>query len=192
VPATVEQVSGCPECGFAFVEVESDPASGLEVWRYEEGRFESAPQSIDALCGQITEILRSPVEGDRLTLSSTPGRWTPLEYACHVRDALLLQRERVLKALRGHGDEFLPMGREERAVHDGYNEQDPHNVALQLEQAALLFSGLLRRLSPPDWDLEVAYVFPEASLRSLRWIAVHTEHEAIHHLHDMKGRPGDS
>jgi hypothetical protein len=52
-------------------------------------------------------------------------------------------------------------------------------------QAALLFTDLLHRLGPAEWDLEVVYLFPEPSRRNLRWVAVHTAHEVVHHLRDM-------
>lgn len=174
---------GCPACGFPFVEVRGDPAALPDAWQYDEGGFGSAGETIASASEQIAEVVRSHAE--HLRLRSTPDRWSPLEYACHVRDVLLVQRERVLKALRGHGHEVLPMGRDERVVHDDYNAQQPANVALQVEQAALLFVDLLQRLSPSEWDLEVAYLFPEASSRSLRWVAVHTAHEVVHHLHDI-------
>jgi hypothetical protein len=78
------------------------------------------------------------------------------------------------------------MGRDERVTDDGYNKQDPRDVAVQIEQASILFVGLLDRLTEADWSLEVAYSFPEASMRTLRWVAVHTAHEVTHHLHDMR------
>ncbi|MFI1154959.1 hypothetical protein [Streptomyces sp. NPDC020817] len=47
-----------------------------------------------------------------------PGIWSPLEYACHVRDVLLVQRERVLAARRSNTPVADPMGRDEHvAVH---------------------------------------------------------------------------
>ena len=181
-PAGVEPSRSCPECGFTSVRV-SGQAGALTVWHYDEDVFRSASEAISAGCGQIAEILRSSPE--RLRIRLDPERWSPLEYACHVRDALLIQRERVLKALRGHGDEVLPMGRDERVMHDGYNEQQPRNVALQVEQAALLFTDLLQRLRPSEWELEVTYLFPAPSPRTLRWVAVHTAHEVLHHLYDI-------
>ncbi len=179
-------MAGCPDCGFAFVEVSSDPDPALPTWGYDESAFASAGDVITTASERIAEIVRS--QGANLRVRPEPDRWSSLEYACHVRDVLLIQRERVLKALRGHGDEVLPMGRDDRVVDDGYNEQQPVNVALQVEQAAVLLVDLLQRLRPSDWDLEVAYLFPEASRRTLRWVAVHTAHEATHHLHDIDGK----
>ncbi|OBJ35810.1 hypothetical protein A5621_16755, partial [Mycobacterium colombiense] len=115
-----------------------------------------------------------------------PDVWSPLEYGCHLRDVLLVQRERVLAARRVNSADCASMGREERAEHDGYNEQDPLEVARQLTDAAMLFSNVLARLSADDWERTVVYHYPETSERSLRWVAVHTAHELQHHLLDIR------
>jgi hypothetical protein len=114
-----------------------------------------------------------------------PAVWSPLEYACHVRDVLLVQRERVLAMRRGFSGDASPMGRDERVEHDGYNEQQPDDVAVEIEHAAFLFANVLDHLEPGDWDLTIGYQFPQPERRSLRWVAVHTEHELVHHLHDI-------
>ena len=112
--------------------------------------------------------------------------WSPLEYGCHVRDVLMVQRERVLAARRMDCPSFHPMGRDERAAHDGYAEQDPLAVARQLTDAAQLFANDLSRLGPADWDRSVMYNYPTLFERSLRWVAVHTVHEVRHHLGDVR------
>lgn len=178
-------MNGCPECGFTSMDI--DPQEAAEghpfPWRYDESDWGAAGAQIVTACDAAAAMLRS--NGDVRT-RPVPGRWSSLEYACHIRDVLLIQRERVLKALRGHGNEPLPMGRDERVEDDGYNEQDRHNVAVQLEQSAILFVGLLDRLTESEWAFNVAYAFPESSMRSLRWVAVHTAHEVARHLHDMR------
>jgi hypothetical protein len=157
-------------------------ASAPFPWRYDESQWNTASDQIRQACGAAAQLLRTTTD---VRTRQTAGRWSSLEYACHIRDVLLVQRERVLKAMRGHGDEPFPMGRDERVLHDGYNEQDPLDVAVQLEQSAILFTGLLDRLAPLEWDLEVDYAFPDPAMRNLKWVAVHTAHEVIHHLHDM-------
>lgn len=117
-----------------------------------------------------------------------PDVWSPLEYGCHVRDVLLVQRERVLAARRADRPSFDPMGRDERVEHDGYATQDPGAVARQLHDAAALFANVLERLQPSDWDRTVLYNFPVRLERSLRWVAVHTEHEVRHHLQDIEAQ----
>ena len=54
-------------------------------------------------------------------------------------------------------------------------------------------STMQRRCSPTcsiglgsDWDRTVVYNYPSHSVRSLRWVAVHTVHELQHHLLDVR------
>ena len=111
--------------------------------------------------------------------------WSPLEYGCHLRDVLLVQRERVLLARRADRPSPPLMGREERVGHDGYSEQDPADVARQLSDAARMVSNVLSRLGA-DWERLVVYDGLEPPERSLRWVAIDTWHEVHHHLRDVK------
>ncbi len=111
--------------------------------------------------------------------------WSPLEYACHVRDVLLVQRERVLAARRTERPAFAPMGRDERVAHDGYAEQAVGDVSRQLLDASLMLANVFGRLDTDDWDRTVMYNYPKRFERSLRWVAVHTLHEVRHHLLDV-------
>jgi hypothetical protein len=122
----------------------------------------------------------------RLQHKPSPLVWSPLEYTCHVRDMLLVQRERVLAARRQDQPVAEPMGRDQRVEHDGYNDQQPADVARQLADAALLLSNAFTRLSWADWERTVVYTYPEQRQRSLRWVAAHTVHELRHHLRDIR------
>ncbi|ANR94002.1 hypothetical protein BBJ32_10030 [Mycobacterium avium] len=149
-------------------------------------RAGTAGDDIRARAAEVGEILRDNAIDVRRR--SRPDLWSPLEYACHLRDVLLVQRERVLAARRTGGADCASMGRDERAEHDGYNEQDPREVARQLADAATLFGNVLARLSNEDWDRTLVYHYPETRERSLRWVAVHTAHELHHHLLDIRGQ----
>lgn len=116
----------------------------------------------------------------------TPRVWSPLEYACHMRDVLLIQRERLLAARRSDAPVAEPMGRDERVEHDGYLQQNPADVARQLQDATLLFAHALDQLGPGDWERTLTVPYPEPAVRSLRWLAVHTVHELHHHLLDIR------
>jgi hypothetical protein len=163
-------VKDCVACGFV----------------YDEGLAPAAGRSIIACADVISSLLEGA--NGRAATRRSPETWSPLEYACHVRDVLLVQRERVLLARRVEEPDLPPMGREERVEHDGYAEQDPTDVARQLRDAALLFDGVLSRLDPSDWDRTLTYNWPEPGVRSLRWVAVHTLHEAAHHLGDIRNQ----
>jgi hypothetical protein len=51
-----------------------------------------------------------------------------------------------------------------------------------------MFSNVLARLTADDWDRTVIYHYPETCERSLRWVAIHTMHEAQHHLLDIRSQ----
>lgn len=157
----------CDECGFRYDLADADEAAG---------RIALGAAEIDLLLN---------ADGD-LRSRRQPGVWSPLEYGCHVRDVLLVQRERVLAARRADRVECTPMGREERVEHDGYAGQNPVDVARQLADAALLLGNVLERLGPDDWERLVVYSYPEPAERTLRWVAVHTVHEMQHHTLDIR------
>jgi DinB family protein len=153
---------------------------------YELDRAELAARAIRVGAGELADVL----ERDDLDLRTRrrPEQWSPLEYGCHVRDVLLVQRERVLMARSVETPSFDPMNRDLRVEFDGYAEQDPHAVARQLRDAALLFTNVLARFGPDDWERHVMYNYPAPWERSLRWVAVHTQHEIVHHLRDVRGQ----
>jgi DinB superfamily len=157
----------CTQCGFG----------------YDLTQATTAAATINELVGAAVAVLRDRTVDVRSRRQ--PALWSPLEYGCHLRDVLLVQRERVLAALRADRPDYPAMGRDERVVHDGYADQEPLDVARQLADAAQMFCHLLGRLSDDDWDRTLLYHFPETSERSLRWVAVHTLHEAQHHLGDI-------
>jgi hypothetical protein len=161
-------VERCEECGFVYNLFEAPTAASTIVSGVAEFVTLLADRDVD---------VRSRRE---------PGIWSPLEYGCHLRDVLLVQRERVLAGRRMDRPWCQPMGRDERVDHDGYADQQPADVARQLSDAAQLFSNVLDRLRSADWDRNVTYNYPKPTVRALRWVAVHTLHEVSHHLLDVR------
>ena len=160
-------VDRCAGCGFEY-DLGDAPRAGLYII---------------SGAADIAEILAS---GRNVQERPDPATWSPVEYGCHVRDVLLVQRERVLAALIMERPSFDPMNRDERAEYDGYAEQTPERVARQLHEAAYLFANVLAHFKPADWDRVLMYNYPKLFERSLRWIAVHTVHEVGHHLLDVR------
>jgi len=151
---------------------------------YQLAAAEDASTGISAGAEQLADVLtRTDLD---LRTRRAPDLWSPLEYGCHVRDVLLVQRERVLAARRTDKPTFEPMGRDERVEHDGYAGQDPAAVARQLRDAAAMFVNDLARLQPDEWERTLMYSYPVEMERSLRWVAEHTEHEVQHHLLDVR------
>lgn len=153
-------------------------------FEYREEAFAAAASEIVTCAGALAARIREPAADVRTRRS--PEQWSPLEYACHVRDLLLVQRERVLAARWVEQPSFAPMGRDERVALDGYAEQDPAAVARQLEDAAAMFANVLERLSAGEWDRTVVYNYPAEQVRTLRWVAVRTLHEVVHHRWDVQ------
>jgi hypothetical protein len=145
---------------------------------------DDVPEGIRRQVAEVVAILCN----DAVDLRSRrrPSVWSGPEYGCHLRDMLLVQRERVLAARRVERPECAPMGRDERVEHDGYAQQEPEDVARQLADAAQLLGNVLAHLDEDDWDRTVIYHYPETHERSLRWVAIHTLHEACHHLLDIR------
>jgi DinB family protein len=127
-------------------------------------------------------------DGANFTQRPAPDTWSALEYCCHVRDVLLVQRERVLHARRANRPVIDVMGRDERVDHDGYAEQSPVAVARQLRDAASLFTGVLTRFDDETWSRTVIYPYPVPTERDLAWVALHTQHEVRHHLADVRSQ----
>ncbi|MFW6092113.1 MAG: DinB family protein [Actinomycetota bacterium] len=157
----------CEECGFG----------------YDLGRAAQAGAEITDGAAALAAMVAAA--GTDVRSRRWPQTWSPLEYACHVRDMLLVQRERVLLARRKDRPSVEPMGRDERVEHDGYAEQEVADVARQLTDAARLFANVLARLGDADWDRTMEYHYPGTAERSLRWVAVHTLHEVSHHTLDV-------
>ncbi len=157
----------CPECGFDY---------------YGFARTD------------IGDRLRSLAESHAERLSETPFAyasarprpgWSALEYGCHVRDVLLVQRERIALAQVEDRPTFVPMRRDERAVELRYNEQEPATVATGLHTAANALANVLAGFDDSAWARSGTYTYPEPALRDVDWIARHTVHELSHHLGDV-------
>ncbi len=178
--------SAYPRCGDYGGNVTECAACQFDYGQMEGQDFAT---SAGPLAAAYVDLLES-TSGTILRARPSLDVWSPLEYACHVRDLLLVQRERVLAARRQGRPVAEPMGRDERVEHDGYNHQSPSDVARQLSDATLLLSNAFGRLSPADWDRTVIYPYaypdPNPGERSLRWMATHTLHELSHHLIDIR------
>ena len=157
----------CAECGFEYRPATAQQAAAVIV------------SGIDELAATLNDY--PDVRRRRI-----PERWSPLEYGCHVRDVLLVQRERILLARRTDRPALPTMGRDERADHDGYADQDPADVAQELIMSARMLANVLDRLTDDDWHRRVLYNYPDRVERELCWVAEHTVHEVRHHLLDIR------
>ena len=160
-------MSRCQECSYAFDSL---------------GRAEII-QEVLALADEH-RLMLSFVPPRRLRDHPRPAAWSVLEYSCHVRDVLRFQRERVALALAQDTPRFASMRRDERAVEERYNEQDPALVAGQIMCAARRFAAALLALDDDGWLRTGCYPWPAPEIRTLEWVGRRTAHELAHHLFD--------
>ena len=157
----------CPDCGFSYAVGRADALAWL---RSDTRSF------VDVFAQYDDATARTRPE---------PDVWSPLEYACHVRDVLLVQHERVVLALETDEPTFVPMRRDERADELKYNEQDPAVVADEINTASAAFIALYEEMNDEQWNRRGVYNYPTPQLRTMEWIAIHTVHELLHHRGDI-------
>lgn len=162
----------CAECGYAY---DSLPRDEL-------------PASIRALGPRYAGLLTH--DPSELRAHTSTGTWSPLEYACHLRDVLRVQRERIALALAEETPVFASMRREERVAEERYNDQEPEVVAAELSAAAEELAAALEALDGSDWLRTGTYNWPETRERTVEWIARHTVHEGEHHIMDIDRQLG--
>jgi S-DNA-T family DNA segregation ATPase FtsK/SpoIIIE len=160
-------VSHCDDCGFVYTDV--------------------SPAEIPAALSEFGPQFSARLARDPAALRSRPSPevWSPLEYTCHLRDVLVVQRERLALALVEDCPTFVPMGRDERVTRDRYNDQDPQGVADELTVAATAIAEAFAALSADQWERSSIYNYPTRTERTMVWLGQHTIHEGRHHLADV-------
>lgn len=106
----------CPECGLAAGEV---PATGLVA-------------ALEQALVRWPQVARR--EGAEVR--KVHGRWSDLEYACHVRDVCMVFTQR-LQLIRNQDDPtFADWDQDKTAKDEQYGQQAACDVSAELEQAA--------------------------------------------------------
>jgi predicted carbohydrate-binding protein with CBM5 and CBM33 domain len=162
-------MTACTECGYEFESLGRD----------------DIVTALMSFADDYRQLLTS-VDSDRLRAHPRAGSWSALEYGCHVRDVLRIQRDRVILAQTADIPEFISMRRDERAVEEHYNGQDPAVVAGQLAAGASDLTRTLAALADTGWQRTGVYQWPVREVRTVEWIGRHTAHELAHHLFDSR------
>jgi hypothetical protein len=162
-------VDRCLQCGFVFGDLRADQIAG----------------ALRALPARY-RLLLSDVEESVWRRRPEPEVWSALEYTCHVRDVLLVQRDRALLALVETRPSFPRMYREERVGLARYDAHPPAEVSDQLGMAAELCATVFERLTSEQQARPLIYNFPAAMERDVAWLGRHTVHEGEHHLGDTR------
>lgn len=150
----------CDECGFDAAAV--DPAR--------------AGEEVLAMVPRWRGALARPDARDR----PNEATWSVLEYACHVRDVLVLFAERLRMIREQDGPEFANWDQD--AAAGDYAEQDPAVVAAELGPAADVFGAEIAVVQ--DWD-RPGYR-SNGSAFTTDTLTRYAMHDLVHHLHDVR------
>jgi hypothetical protein len=161
-------VETCEVCGFVWDDV-ADP--------------DVAPR-IRAGAEMLARLLRNAP--DVATTRPTADRWSMLEYGAHVRDVMLVLRDRFVVGVVTDNPGFTPMYRDERVELGMYRGDDPVALATEIEVAAALLVRMLEALAPEQLERTCQYGYPGPSTRTLRWMAAQAVHEVEHHCRDVE------
>ena len=162
------QSDPCPQCGHDPAQL---PVSAL------------GSSAIEAAAGW-REFLET-ADPDALRLSPTPDVWTPLQYAFHTRDMLVVFGDRIELACR-EDDPVVPWFDPGDEEWRAYNEAEPATAAVAIEQAAGGFSSIVGRLQDDDWSRTARR--DGVDRFTVAGLACFGLHEAHHHLLDAQGR----
>ncbi|WP_405060545.1 DinB family protein [Kribbella sp. NBC_01505] len=162
----------CEQCGFNY---DTGDLQGTVTLLVRQAA-DCSMALIKAAAGPDSNVVR---------LRPEPEVWSAIEYACHVRDVLEVQRFRIAQCLAEDRPVYAPMDRTGRVKQEKYENQDPMEVAAALVRFAKDFGAAARVLTPPQLGKLGLYNYPVRMPRSLSWVIRHTAHEIQHHRHDI-------
>ncbi len=153
----------CDECGFDASAM--DRADGPRLIREAAGDLGAAALRDDA------------------RTRPAPTVWSPLEYACHARDACRIYLERVRLMLTEHDPTFADWDQDETAVAERYWEQDPAQVAALLDRAAGRLAEAFAAVAGDQWRRPGRR--SNGSVFTVDTLSRYFVHDLVHHVHDV-------
>ncbi len=154
----------CPECGF----------DARSVTR------ERVPDLLRTNAAAWPAVLTGPAPARR----PGPATWSPLEYACHVRDVCRVYTERLHLMTTESGPHYPNWDQDATAVEDRYHEQDPATVATELTGAAEVLAAAFEAVT--DWTRTGTR--SDGAHFTIETFARYLVHDPVHHLWDVTGR----
>lgn len=156
----------CPDCGFDPTAVDQADVPGLT--RH--------------IAATIADALSTP----EATVRPEPTVWSPVEYACHVRDVCGLFRERLDLMVTQDDPEFADWNQDTTAIEQRYWTQQPDVVAAELRAAAELIAEEFAAVHGAQWQRPGRR--SNGSLFTVDTFARYFLHDVAHHAWDVTGR----
>jgi SAM-dependent methyltransferase len=153
----------CPECGF--------DAPGLDRSR--------VGQAIRDNATLWDVVLRT----DDAAVRPQANVWSPLEYACHVRDVNRLFARRLLLMLETDAPAFDNWDQDRAAEADDYGSQDPATVAGEVVASAEAVAAAYDQVSDDQWQRTGTR--SDGATFTVDSFARYHLHDLVHHAHDV-------
>lgn len=160
----------CPECGF---DAGSFPATAVA-------------DHVRANAAGWERVLAGPEAAVRTR--PAPTVWSPLEYACHVRDVLRLYDHRLVLMLTQDDPLYPNWDQDVTAVADRYGEQDPATVSTELVAAATKVADRFAELTSSQWTRTGRR--SDGASFTVDSFSRYFLHDVIHHLWDVTPHNG--
>jgi len=180
VPETVPEAIVPDSKDWTWVLREPCPECGYDAQAVERGSF---GRHIRQNASTWAAVLALPSARTR----PEPATWSPLEYACHVRDVHRIFGERLRSMLEEDAPRFANWDQDETAVEERYGEQDPATVAGELAEAADAVAARYEAV-PVDDDA----TWGRSGLRSdgseftVDTLGRYQLHDLVHHAWDVR------
>ena len=155
----------CPECGIDV----------REVARADIGEM------VRANAVAWIAVLESPAP---VRERPSPSVWSPLEYACHVRDVFRLFDHRLHLMLTEDDPLYPNWDQDATAEAERYGEQDPGVVGLELHAAATALADDFDRVPTAAWNRTGRR--SDGATFTVESFARYLIHDPVHHLHDVR------
>lgn len=155
----------CPECDF---EAGAVTASAL-------------PALLRGFATRWLAVLARPDVARR----PAPNVWSPLEYACHVRDVCGVFRGRAERMLAEDRPTFESWDQDATAVAERYGAQDPVEVAIALRRAADDAAARFAGVSGDGWERRG--LRSDGAEFTVESLGQYFAHDLAHHLWDVRG-----
>jgi DinB superfamily len=157
----------CPECGLDTQSFPREAIAGM------------VRESAAAWASMLTTT-------ENLGQRRSPTLWSPLEYACHVRDVYRLYDERLRLMLETDDPHYPNWDQDATAVASRYGEQDPAQVLVELTQAAAAVANRFDAVAGEQWQR--TGVRGDGARFTIESFARYFIHDPIHHLADVTGQ----
>ncbi|GJF30149.1 methyltransferase type 12 [Kitasatospora sp. NE20-6] len=157
----------CSDCGLNASGVVREDVAGMVR--------ANAASWVTLLAGDPAELRHRP----------QPDVWSPLEYACHVRDVFRIFDLRLALMLTQDDPTFPNWDQDETAVAERYGEQDPAVVGPELAAAAEQLAAAFDQVSGSRWSR--TGLRSDGARFTVETFARYLIHDPVHHLYDVTG-----